>query len=35
VFVVCPTLKLDCAYDEIKENLEKRSTKDNQFEETK
>ncbi len=28
VFIICPTLKLDTAYDEIKENLENRSTKD-------
>ena len=28
IFVICPTLKLDTSYDEIKENLEHRSTKD-------
>jgi hypothetical protein len=34
-FIICPTLKLDTAYDDIKTNLENRSTKDHQFDETK
>lgn len=35
IFIICPTLKLDSAYDAIKDNLKARSTTEHEFEESK